>query len=447
MRALLLVVALLSSSALAQRGGGRFDRVNSRCIGGRSDRGLPCIDYAFFEFAPASGAGMGAPCACAAVTGAKGEALTLTRGSVGFCTKTATGGLATTGIANGDLVSCTNDKPRVEYDGAGTLGLLVEGARTNSTLRSQEIDNATWGDDNVGAVAPTLVGANDTVAPDGTTTADSYSFPATTAGQYSARYQPAACPVSTDTLSVYVKGTSGPGAMDVCVNRTAGVSLLSLECSFSASSWTRCSVPGAVVSAGGTIFLGNMTAYNGGTARNASNVAIWGAQCEAGAYATSYIPTTSAAAARSADDARFVLTSPPTLGNFSIAANAWTPSTTPVMRVHGALLREPDDGVNFIDSYQAIGSFQAQFASTSGLTTFADGATSTQLRAASYFDGTNVGACINSSCTTAAKGLFSVANFTGSLAVRIGSYSAANGNIDGVASRVCFEPNLPTRCR
>ena len=36
---------------------------------------------AFFEFAPLSGAGLSAACACTAVTGAKGEAVTWARGS------------------------------------------------------------------------------------------------------------------------------------------------------------------------------------------------------------------------------------------------------------------------------------------------------------------------------------------------------------------------------
>ena len=55
---------------------------------------------AFFEFAPASGVGMGEACSCVDVTGTKGEALTFTRASTATCVK----GSPTTGIANGDLV-------------------------------------------------------------------------------------------------------------------------------------------------------------------------------------------------------------------------------------------------------------------------------------------------------------------------------------------------------
>ena len=55
-----LLLALISASALAE---GRFERFCSRGPQGRSERGFGCADvtdpYAFFEFAPTSGAGMG----------------------------------------------------------------------------------------------------------------------------------------------------------------------------------------------------------------------------------------------------------------------------------------------------------------------------------------------------------------------------------------------------
>lgn len=54
--ALLVLVALTAEAALPPPG--RFQRTNRRCVGGRSDRGLPCDSLAWFEFAPASGAGL-----------------------------------------------------------------------------------------------------------------------------------------------------------------------------------------------------------------------------------------------------------------------------------------------------------------------------------------------------------------------------------------------------
>src|SRR4029077_1644502 len=131
-----------------------------------------------FEFAPASGVGMGTACACTTPTGSKGETLTFARSSSATCLKTV--GTAPQTIANGDMVTCTTNQPRVMpgADGTNILGLLVEDARTNSALRSQQIENAAWTAANAVVAAPTIT-ANAAVAPDGTTTAERVQIPAT----------------------------------------------------------------------------------------------------------------------------------------------------------------------------------------------------------------------------------------------------------------------------
>ena len=93
----------------------------SRRLGGRSSARPPV-----FQFATVTGVGMTDECTCASPTGTKGETLTFTRASAGFCTK----GNEWTGIDNGDLVSCSTDQPRVMRggDGTGAKGLLVESA-------------------------------------------------------------------------------------------------------------------------------------------------------------------------------------------------------------------------------------------------------------------------------------------------------------------------------
>ena len=112
-----------------------------------------CSTYAFFEAFPASGAGTSGACSTTAPTGARGETLTFTRASSATCTKTASGGLATTGIADGDLVSLGSGVARVMYDSASVLGLGVEAQGINVLLRSNAPGNALWAD--VGT--PTLV--------------------------------------------------------------------------------------------------------------------------------------------------------------------------------------------------------------------------------------------------------------------------------------------------
>ena len=259
-------------------------------------RSVPSAEdpYAFFEFAPASGAGMGTACACAAVTGAKGEAVTATRAGSAYCTKE---GLATTGLTTTSMVLCGSNLPRVEADGDGVLGLLVENAATNPVLRSQEIEAAGWDSANSGVAGPTIT-ADYGVAPDGTTTADRVVIPATTSGQYSYRYQSGFTAVQR-TTSVYIKGNGTSGT----VNLLSGVSANACTaCAYVADTWSRCSLNSSSTAAT-VIFFGNDSADVSCTtsSKGAQDILVWGFQHETGLYATSYIPTTSAAVTRVKD--------------------------------------------------------------------------------------------------------------------------------------------------
>lgn len=292
---LVVLVGLLSTEATADR----FKRITSRCAGGRSTRGLPCENLALVEFAPASGLGMTAPCACVNPTGARGEAMTVTRASSAFCSKQ---GAANTGINNGDLVSCGNDLVRVEPSN-GVAGVRTEMARTNQALRSQEFDNAAWTSSVSGVAAPTIT-ANAATAPDGTVTAERFEVPATTSGQFSYIFQ-GGFAAAQSTTSIYVRGVSGSGAINVLSG--AGPNAC-LSCAYVSTSWTRCRLN--TNAANSTfIFFGNdsASAVCGTGSKSAIDAYIWGAQHEevgaigGGGFATSYIPTTSATATRVVD--------------------------------------------------------------------------------------------------------------------------------------------------
>jgi hypothetical protein len=290
-----LLFALPADSVGYGRGGGLT------CPKGYVGGGLtPCtLARTAFEFAPAGGAGMGTACACAAVTGVSGEAMAMTRSSNATCSRQ---GSSTTGVAPGDLVTCSANLPRVEPVASG-LGYLREAAATNVNPRSAEIDDASYGDFTAnGAAAPVLNGADAALAPDGVMAAEDYTFAATAATQASARAI-AVLTAAAYSAQVWVRGVSGSGATDLCITTSGTPTATCSTCAFTSASWTQCKVEGVTSIASGQVLLGNMSYLNGGITRASSRVYVWGLDAEAGSFSSSYVPTAGATATRAADSA------------------------------------------------------------------------------------------------------------------------------------------------
>ena len=449
MRRLALIAVALAVTADA----GRFDRINSRCVGGRSDRGLACEDFAFFEFAPSNGAGMGSACACTTPTGAKGEALTFTRTGDATCSRS---GLATTGIQNGDLSVCAGNQPRVEPSG-GVLGLRVEGARTNEILRSQEIDNAAWTSGAVGVAAPTIT-ANAATAPDGTVTAERLQVPLTTAAQYSYRLQTGAA-ASQHTASIYVRGNGTSGTMHLWAGTTPNSCVL---CSYVSGSWSRCSTttPGSATYA---IGFGNdstnAVCVAAGAALSALDVFVWQGQVESSAaYATSPIPTVASAVTRNAEAADFVLASAfaPTSG-LSVAStqqvatgSVWVAgggALSPILTTGaagaaiGATYWWPYVGGSFVNiAADSGGVVSAGLATYNPNLALSFGTTD---RFSTSHTGSAIRVCQSGTCATSGASTFGTPSFT-----RLKVFPAtglASSQTSSILSRVCFDPS-PSRC-
>jgi hypothetical protein len=196
--------------------------------------------------------------------------------------------------------------PRLDYSLGSCPNILLEPQRTNLALRSEEFDNAYW------VKTAASVTANLTTSPSGIQNADKFienvgisskylSTPSFSAGTY--------------TASIYVKPSnktffwmSLDSSVTACFfNLTTGTIAATgigntATITNVGNGWYRCSITltNAVTR---SLLIGtsdsslNYTSNGNGV----DGVFLWGAQLEAGAYATSYIPTSSASVTRNAD--------------------------------------------------------------------------------------------------------------------------------------------------
>jgi hypothetical protein len=207
-----------------------------------------------------------------------------------------------------------------------SLGLLVEEQRTNSLTYSDDFADAAW---TLGAEA--TLASNTIVAPDGTLTGDKLAESTANASRAIFQSTSSVAPTAVSTTTVYAKAGERSNLLIRVLDNNAtanhvwaNFNLLTGVINNSGNAgngtgasasitpvgngWYRCALSGTPNNSGSatrpSIFLTTSTANSATyTGDGYSGIFIWGAQLEAGAFPTSYIPTVAATVTRNADAA------------------------------------------------------------------------------------------------------------------------------------------------
>lgn len=215
-------------------------------------------------------------------------------------------GVATFIGSNGLLQSASADTQRIDYS-TGVAGLLVEESRTNLLPYSEDFSNAVWSVKTNVTVTPSA-----TVDPAGGTNAftiradaNSVNFGRTISGTAGSPY----------SFPIWIRRKTGSGNIAVALGNLSYESITAQV----TSEWKRISVTKTPSTTTVRVYLFLAT--------SGDEIEIFGAQLEAAAFPTSYIPTEASAVTRNADVASVTGTNfsdffNDTAGTFFIQSNS-----------------------------------------------------------------------------------------------------------------------------
>ena len=198
--------------------------------------------------------------------------------------------------------------PRLTYQngGGGCPSLLLEKQSTNLVTYSEQFDNGDWFKEGI------TVTANATTSPDGTQNADTLT--PTTANQIHRIEQDKATATQVFTQSIFAKANGynfialenggeiayfniSTGVVGTVSSGTASIQNMG-------NGWYRCIFTATALNGKSYFYVANADNSISFAGNATSGIYVWGAQFEAGSYATSYIQSTSSSATRVADECK-----------------------------------------------------------------------------------------------------------------------------------------------